>query len=87
MGRNWIEEHEGGDDKSSGKKGKKGGKGKNNNKKGNKGNNAQSPRSNTDDDEDNDDHTNLPLAKGDDGFRRISQRYRTHFTFPMAITR
>tara|TARA_B100002019_G_scaffold267863_1_gene259248 strand:- start:6 stop:776 length:771 start_codon:yes stop_codon:yes gene_type:complete len=26
-------------------------------------------------------------SKGDDGFRRISQRYRTHFTFPMAITR
>jgi prepilin-type N-terminal cleavage/methylation domain-containing protein len=26
-------------------------------------------------------------SKGDDGFRRISQRYRTHFRFPLAITR
>jgi len=26
-------------------------------------------------------------SKGDDGFRRVSQRYRTHFKFPMAITR
>jgi prepilin-type N-terminal cleavage/methylation domain-containing protein len=26
-------------------------------------------------------------SKGDDGFRRISHRYRTHFRFPLAITR
>jgi prepilin-type N-terminal cleavage/methylation domain-containing protein len=26
-------------------------------------------------------------SKGDDGFRRVSQRYRTHFRFPLAITR
>ena len=26
-------------------------------------------------------------SRGDDGFRRVSNRYRTHFRFPLAITR
>tara|TARA_B110000305_G_scaffold61432_1_gene68147 strand:- start:318 stop:1076 length:759 start_codon:yes stop_codon:yes gene_type:complete len=26
-------------------------------------------------------------SKGDDGFRRVSHKYRTHFRFPLAITR